>query len=127
MILYHGTDLDSALNILNHGLDVNELSLLQAGRPTQMGSGWYAAMEPEAAWFFASLAPGNRGNGHTVLELELPAEMVNQLVESGQAVITVIRNVPFVAQQIRFDYATFVTLNSKGVFRPCQSKEGING
>lgn len=32
MLLYHGTDLDSALDILNHGLDANKLSNLQAGR-----------------------------------------------------------------------------------------------
>lgn len=56
MILYHGTDLDSALTILNEGLDAQKLSNLQADRPTQLGPGWYAAVEPEAAWFFASLA-----------------------------------------------------------------------
>ena len=71
MILYHGTDLDSALDILNHGLDASKLSRLQAGRPTQLGSGWYAATGPEAAWFFASLAPGNRDRGFTVIELEI--------------------------------------------------------
>ncbi|MEZ4859728.1 MAG: hypothetical protein R3C14_00395 [Caldilineaceae bacterium] len=127
MILYHGTDLDSALTILNEGLDAQRLSSLQAQRPTQLGPGWYAAMEPEAAWFFASLAPGNRGDGYTVVELELPDEIVERLIAAGQAKITVIHNVPFAAEQIWFDVATFATLNHVGIFRPSRSKEGFIG
>ena len=45
MILYHGTDIDSALDILNHGLDAGKLTALQRERPAQLGHGWYAAFE----------------------------------------------------------------------------------
>lgn len=123
MLLYHGTDLDSALDILNHGLDANKLSNLQAGRSIQVGSGWYTATDPEVAWFFASLAPGNRDHGYTVIELEMSETTVKQFIVSGHAVLADIHNVPFVAQQIWFDVTTFATLNREGLFRPCRSKE----
>lgn len=126
MILYHGTDLESALNILNHGLDENKLRDFQAGRPTQIGLGWYSATEPAAAWFFASLAPGNQDRGFTVIELEISDVTVKQLVTSGQVIVADIRNVPFVAKQVWFGISTFATVNSEGVFRPCRSKEGFN-
>ena len=80
MILYHGTDIDSALDILNHGLDAAKLTALQLDRPTQLGRGWYATYEAEVAWFFASLAPGNVGRGYAVIEIEIPEDMLNQLV-----------------------------------------------
>src|SRR5215475_7292448 len=63
MILYHGTDVDSVLDILNHGLDAAKLKALQLDRPTQLGRGWYAAYEAEVAWFFASLAPAMWAGG----------------------------------------------------------------
>ncbi|MEZ4616411.1 MAG: hypothetical protein R2867_13040 [Caldilineaceae bacterium] len=126
MILYHGTDLDSALAILNHGLDGSKLNKLQTGRPTQIGIGWYSATEPEAAWFFASLAPGNQDKGFTVIELEISDVTIKQLVASGQVMVTDIRNVPFVAKQVWFDINTFATVNREGVFRPCRNKEGFN-
>lgn len=123
MILYHGTDLESALMILNDGLDAQMLSRLQETRPIQLGHGWYTATEPEAAWFFASLAPGNRGHGYTVVELELSDEIVEQLLTSGQAKAAPIRNVPFLAEQLWFAVSTFAILNREGVFRPCRKKE----
>lgn len=92
-----------------------------------MGSGWYAATGPEAAWFFASVAPGNRDRGFTVIELEVSELTVKQFIAAGQAVVADIRNVPFFAQQVWFAINTFVTLNSEGVFRSCRSKEGFNG
>jgi len=41
VILYHGTDQASALDILNHGLNVEHLRQFQAVRVTQLGEGWY--------------------------------------------------------------------------------------
>ena len=49
MILYNGTDIDSALDVLNYGLDAAKLTALQLDRPTQFGRGWYAAYEAEVA------------------------------------------------------------------------------
>ena len=99
MILYHGTDIDSALDILNHGLDAAKLTALQLDRPTQLGHGWYAAYEAEVAWFFASLAPGNVGRGYAVIEIEIPEDILNQLVAARQAIRSAIVNVPFGSQQ----------------------------
>jgi len=65
-------------------------------------------------------------HGYTVIELDLSDVRVKQFIMSGQVVMVDIRNVPFVAKQLWFDVTTFATLNSEGVFRPCQSKEGFN-
>lgn len=123
MIFFHGTDLDSALNILSHGLDEAKLNQLQKNRPTQIGSGWYTTTDPEVGWFFASLAPGNQGNGFTVIELELAEETFEHLHSLGKVIVNEIHNVPFVAKQVWFDCATFPTLNQEGVFRPSRSKD----
>jgi hypothetical protein len=118
MILYHGTDIDSALDILNHGLDAAKLTALQRERPTQLGRGWYATYEAEVAWFFASLAPGNVGRGYTVIEIDIPEDVLNQLVEARQAIQSAIANVPFGAQQYWFDLRAFAVLNARATFRP---------
>jgi hypothetical protein len=98
MILYHGTDIDSALDILNHGLDAAKLTALQGDRPTQLGRGWYATYEADVAWFFASLAPGNVGRGYSVIEIDIPEDILTQLVTARQAFRSAILNVPFGAQ-----------------------------
>jgi len=46
--LYHGTDIESALDILNNGLNGSRLIALQT-QPVQLGRGWYAAFDPEVA------------------------------------------------------------------------------
>ena len=127
MILYHGTDIDSALDILNHGLDAAKLTALQLDRPTQLGRGWYAAYEAEVAWFFASLAPGNVGRGYTVIEIDIPDDMLNQLVAVRQAIRSAIVNVPFGAQQYWFDLRAFAVLNAHATFRPYAGQEPSHG
>lgn len=127
MILYHGTDIDSALDILNHGLDAAKLTALQLDRPTQLGRGWYAAYEAEVAWFCASLAPGNVGRGYAVIEIEIPEDMLNQLVAAQQAIRSAIVNVPFGAQQYWFDLSAFAVLNAHATFRPYTGQKPSNG
>jgi hypothetical protein len=127
MILYHGTDIDSALDILNHGLDAAKLMALQLDRPPQLGHGWYATSEAEVAWFFASLAPGNVGRGYTVIEIDIPEDVLNQLVAARQAIRSTIVNVPFRAQQYWFDLGAFAVLNVHATFRPYVGQESSNG
>ena len=127
MILYHGADIDSALDILNHGLDAAKLTALQRDRPTQLGRGWYAAYEAEVVWFFASLAAGNVGRGYAVIEIEIPADMLNQLIAARQAIRSAVVNVPFGAQQYWFDLSAFAVLNAHATFRPYAGQEPSNG
>jgi len=127
MLLYHGTDIDSALDILNHGLDATKLTALQLDRPTQLGRGWYAAYEAEVAWFFASLAPGNVGRGYTVIEIDIPEDILNQLIIAQQAMRGAIMNVPFGAQQYWFDLRAFEVLNAHATFRPYAGQEPSHG
>ena len=127
MILYHGTDIDSALDILNHGLDAVKLTALQLERPTQLGRGWYATYDAEMAWFFASLAPGNVGRGYAVIEIDIPEDVLNQLLEARQAIRSAIVNVPFGAQQDWFDLSAFAVLNAHATFRPYAGQEPSNG
>ena len=127
MILYHGTDIDSALDILNHGLDAAKLTALQGDRPTQLGRGWYATYEADVAWFFASLAPGNVGRGYTVIEIDIPEDILTQLVTARQAFRSAILNVPFSAQQYWFDPRAFEVLNAHATFRPYAGQEPSHG
>jgi hypothetical protein len=127
MILYHGTDVDSALDILNHGLDAAKLTALQLDRPTQLGLGWYAAYDAEVAWFFASLAPGNVGRGYTVIEIDIPEDVLEQLVAARQAIRSAIANVPFGAQQYWFDLGAFEVLNARATLRPYAGQELSHG
>jgi len=127
MILYHGTDIDSALDILNNGLDATKLTVLQRGRPPQLGVGWYAACDAEVAWFFASLAPGNVGRGYTVIEIDIPDEALNQLGTAGEAIKSRIANVPFAAEQYCFRIGAFVVLNAQAIFRPLRGEELSHG
>jgi hypothetical protein len=113
---YHGTDIDSALDILNHGLNVEKLSSLQT--TTQIGPGWYTTLNVEVAWFFASLAPGNFGRGYTVVEMDLAFDDLQQLIKMKLAKNNKIFNVPFIAAQYIFLPASFDFLNKKGILRP---------
>jgi hypothetical protein len=101
IVLYHGTDVDSALDILNNGLDVEHLLAF-----------------PEVAWFFASLTPGDKGQGYTVVEVCLKTSDLEALFIRGLAIQSIIRNVLFTAEQVWFDVAAFEFLNSRAEFRP---------
>lgn len=116
--LYHGTDVYSALDILNNGLQAEKLLALQARHPVQSGAAWYAAFDPEVPWFFASLAPGDTAQGCTVIEMSLPRAVLEHLVTVGLASRERIANVPFVAEQLRFALAAFDVLNTQAEFRP---------
>ena len=118
IVLYHGTDVESALDILNNGLDAERLLAVQAARPKQMRIGWYTAPDPAVAWFFASLSPGDRGQGYTVVKLHLKVNDLKALFARELAIQSAIRNVPFAAEQIWFDAAAFAFLNSHAEFRP---------
>ena len=118
IVLYHGTDVDSALDILNNGLNTERLLAMQTGRSVQVRAGWYTALDPEVAWFFASLSPGDKGRGYTVIEMHLKTNYLEELFARGLASRSIIRNVPFVAEQIWFDLAAFEFLNTHAEFRP---------
>lgn len=117
-ILYHGTDVDSALSILNEGLNAERLLTLQRTRPTQVGHGWYATPHVDVAWFFASFAPGNVGQGYTVIEIELPKAVLNRLIRQKLAVKSEIADAPFRAKQYWFSIRTFDLLNKYADMRP---------
>ncbi|MBI4771930.1 MAG: hypothetical protein HY784_16330 [Chloroflexi bacterium] len=117
IVLYHGTDAASALDILNGGLNAKKLAARQGGRARQLGIGWYAASDLEVAWFFASLAPG-ASQGYTVIEMRLPQVELRELEERGLVVRGHIAGVPFDAEQYRFSPAAFEQLNSVAEFRP---------
>jgi len=123
IVLYHGTDIDSALDILNNGLNKSHLIKLQSERMTQLGIGWYATGNFEAAWFFASFAPGNRGRGYTVIEMEISKADLAILIRRGLAIRREIINVPFVAEQYWFAPDTFDFLNERVIFRPYRKQE----
>ena len=118
IVLYHGTDVGSALDILNNGLDAEHLLALQTGRLVQIRTGWYTALDPDVAWFFASLAPGDMGRGYAVIEIRLKMSDLKTLLVRGLAIQSAIRNVPFIAEQVWFDVAAFELLNSRAEFRP---------
>lgn len=117
-VLYHGTDVDSALDILNNGLNEHRLLALQGRRPTQLGPGWYVALDSEVAWFFAALAPGNVGRGYTVIEMELADSDFDYLLEEALVTRHELINVPFLAEQYWIDRQAFHFLNAQAVFRP---------
>ena len=103
--------------LLRKGLGT-QLLALQARHPVQSGAAWYVAFDPEVAWFFASLAPGDTAQGCTVIEMSLPRAVLEHLVTVGLASRERIANVPFVAEQLRFALATFDVLNAQAEFRP---------
>lgn len=118
IILYHGTDVDSALNILNHGLNEQNLEFWQAGRRLQSGTGWYTSDSAIAAHYFGVIAPGNRGQGNTIIAMEIFLEHLEMLLEQRLCKRELIRNVFFEADQYWFDKKTLPFLNEHALFRP---------
>lgn len=118
VILYHGTDFDSALKILNYGLDPQDLEFWQRGRRLQSGPGWYTTDDIIAASYFASIAPGNRNRGNTIIVMEMFLEHLEMLLEQGVCRKETIRNVYFEAEQYWFDLKTLSFLNENAIFRP---------
>jgi hypothetical protein len=76
---------------------------------------------------FASLAPGNVGRGYTVIEIDIPEDILNQLVVARQVLRSAIVNVPFGAQQYWFDLRAFEVLNAHATFRPYAGQEPSHG
>lgn len=117
MLLYHGTDVNSALSILNDGLDASRLLQYQQ-RVSQLGPGFYTCRQPDIAWFFASMAPGNRDRGYTVVEMEIEQADLERLMATGMAIEAPILNVAFPASQVWFALRAFESLNRQATFRP---------
>lgn len=124
IILYHGTDVDSALDVLNHGISLEKLRILQIGS-TQYGEGFYTTNNVEVAWFFASMAPGTLAKSYTVIECELLVEHLDDLLEQGLALRAPIANTAFVGEQIWFHPDAFEFVNENTKFRPL-GKEGTS-
>jgi len=118
VVLYHGTDVESALNILNHGLSEQELEFWQTGRRLQSGSGWYTTDSTIAAHYFGVIAPGNRGRGNTIITMEIFLEHLEMLIEQRLCKKETIRNVFFEADQYWFDRTTLSFLNENALFAP---------
>jgi hypothetical protein len=121
VIFYHGTDLDSLLNILNDGLQVDKLRRLQSKHKVQSGAGWYVTDNISAAWYFATIAYGNKDRGSAVVEIELFIEHFELLVDQGLVKKSKIVNVHFDADQYLFDIQAFEFLNQHAAFRPYES------
>jgi len=122
VVLYHGTDLTSVMDILKNGLDEQRLTVLQANRKTQSRPGWYVTYNFAAAWYFASIAPGNKDK-YAVIEVKLFVEHLEMLIDQGLAQKSKVLNVLFAADQICFDFQAFTFLNTHALFRPCQMEE----
>ena len=120
VILYHGTDWESALDILNNGLNVERLLNLQTQRSIQMGPGWYTTEQINVAWFFASTALRSFEHGFTVIEMEIHIEHLESLFEQGLAIKNRIVNVLFEGEQVWFALDAFEFLNQHALFRPYQ-------
>lgn len=121
--LYHGTDWESALDILNFGLSIENLRRLQSGRATQLGPGWYLTESPDIAWYFASIAPGLTDGGYTVIEVEIEQTNLQRLLAEGLAIRRQIVNVPFIGEQYWISSDAFAFLNERAIFRPYRGKD----
>ncbi|MCT7954303.1 hypothetical protein [Laspinema palackyanum] len=115
--LYHGTDVYSALDILNNGLNPDRLVKLPVN-PVQLGPGLYTALDLDVAWFFASLAPNAETLEYTVIEISLSVVELKYLLDRKDARIEPIVNVKFKAQQVWFSLTAFDFLNQVAEFRP---------
>jgi hypothetical protein len=120
--LYHGTDVDSALDILNNGLNPERLLKLQVN-PVQLGPGLYTAMDVDVAWFFASLAPYAETLEYTVIEISLPVLELNYLLDRKETRIETLAQGQFKTEQIWFSIAAFDFLNKVAEFRPSKLGE----
>lgn len=118
IVLYHGTDWESALEILNHGLNIAHLRRWQVA-PTQLGEGWYTTEYADIAWYFASIAPGvGADDAFTIIEMVIHAEHLESLLDQQLAIRETIINVLFQGEQIWFHPDTFDFLNQNALFRP---------
>ena len=118
VILYHGTDIESAIDIIQNGLSLDNLIQQSNGRPTQLGIGWYTTDEIDIAWYFASTAPGSIGRQYVVVVMEMFQEHLEMLFEQELAVKQEIINVPFQGDQYWFHPDSFDLLNQQAFFRP---------
>ncbi|MEZ4869706.1 MAG: hypothetical protein R3C14_50740 [Caldilineaceae bacterium] len=119
--LYHGTDVESALDILNSGLNKERL-LDHQNEFLQLDSGWYTAVEPNVAWFFATLA-AEAFELCTVIEMHIPEALLQELLKTNLARREAIVNVPFAGEQIWFSPETFDILNGQARFVPHREDE----
>ena len=117
IILYHGTDWESALDTLNHGLNIANLRRLQRA-VTQLGGGFYTTDDVDTAWFFASAAPGTIDRSYTVIEVEMLNEHFESMLEQGLAIQQPLVNIVFQGEQIWFHPDTFDFINENALFRP---------
>jgi len=115
--LYHGTDWESALDILNRGLKIARLRTLQRA-VTQLGEGFYTTNDIDTAWFFASTAPGTLGRSYTVIEVEILIEHFESMLEQGLASQQPLVNVVFPGEQVWFHPDIFDFINENALFRP---------
>lgn len=115
--LYHGTDVYSALDILNNGLNPERLLKLQV-KPVQLGPGLYTAIDLEVAWFFASLAPTAETLEYTVIEISLPVVELNYLLDRKEARIESLVQGQFKVERVWFSITAFDFLNQVAEFRP---------
>lgn len=118
VIFYHGTDLESAIDIIQNGLNLDNLIQQQAGRPTQLGIGWYTTDDINIAWYFASIAPGALERKYVIVVMEMFQEHLESLVEQGLLIKQEIINVPFQGDQYWFHPDSFNFLNQQAYFRP---------
>jgi len=127
VVLYHGTDWESALDILNFGLDAEKLGRLQSYRATQLGIGWYLTEDIDIAWYFASMASGLKDGGYTVIEMAIEQRDLDSLLVQGLAIRRPIVNVPFAGDQYWVSPDAFAFLNDRALFRPYTGEERGDG
>ena len=123
VILYHGTDLESAIDIIQNGLNLNNLIHQQDGQPTQLGIGWYTTDNIDIAWYFASIAPGALDHKYVVIVIEMFQEHLESLFEQGLLIKQEIINVTFQGDQYWFHPDSFNFLNQQAYFRPYAGNE----
>lgn len=116
--LYHGTDVYSALDILNNGLNSERLVKLQVNHPVQLGPGLYTAIDLDVAWFFASLDPTAETLEYTVIEISLPVVELKYLFDRKEARIESLVHGQFKVERVWFSIAAFDFLNQVAEFRP---------
>jgi hypothetical protein len=121
--LYHGTDIESASDIIQNGLNLDNLVRQQDGRPTQLGTGLYTTDQIDIAWYFASAAPGSIGRQYVVVVMEMFQEHLESLFEQGLAVKQEIIGVYFQGDQYWFHPDSFDFLNQQAFFRPYTGNE----
>jgi len=76
---------------------------------------------------FRFSGPGNTGRGYTVIEIDIPEDVLEQLIAARQAIRSAIANVPFRAQQYWFDLGAFEMLNARATLRPYAGQEPSHG